>query len=234
MNFSKTGCKIICGAPMTLAVKGLMMMKWTSFRWRERTPHFLLHCFDIQIHKNVMTSQRSISVWSIGYIFSWIIIVSIKLMTRMMDGCLILNKLGRRRMKLCQREWWQHGRTTVEMWAYLSGFSCPTQTLLLLLAPVLLGSGEATRSELLGMKRVKQRLSAVVVWTPCDVDLYSMWQWKWRGCSSQGGRRGQGDDAGWVEGTAGPEEDEGQLQHPQGWRGPVSYTHLTLPTKLSV
>ena len=27
----------------------------------------------------------------------------IKLMTQTMDGCLILNKLGRRRLKLCQR-----------------------------------------------------------------------------------------------------------------------------------
>ena len=40
---------------------------------------------------------------------------------------------------------------TVEIWAFLSGFSCPTPTLLLL-APILLGPGEATHSELLGMK----------------------------------------------------------------------------------
>ena len=42
--------------------------------------------------------------WSIWYgLFSWIMTASIKLMTRTMDGCLILNKLGRRRVKLCQR-----------------------------------------------------------------------------------------------------------------------------------
>ena len=35
--------------------------------------------------------------------FSWMMIASIKLMTRTMDGYLILNKLGRRRLKLCQR-----------------------------------------------------------------------------------------------------------------------------------
>ena len=46
---------------------------------------------------------------------------------------------------------------TVKMWAFLSGFSCPTQTLLLL-APVLLRPGEATHSEFLGTKRVKVNL----------------------------------------------------------------------------
>ena len=29
-NMEKTGCKIICGAPTTLAVKGLMMMMMTN------------------------------------------------------------------------------------------------------------------------------------------------------------------------------------------------------------
>ena len=42
---------------------------------------------------------------------------------------------------------------TVEIWAFLSGFSCPTPTLLLL-APILLGLGEATHPELLGTKWV--------------------------------------------------------------------------------
>ena len=42
---------------------------------------------------------------------------------------------------------------TVEMSAFLSGFSCPTPTLLFL-ASMLLGLGEATHSELLGRKRV--------------------------------------------------------------------------------
>ena len=40
------------------------------------------------------------------------------------------------------------------MWAFLSRFSCPTLALLLL-APILLGPGEAIHSELLGTKRVK-------------------------------------------------------------------------------
>ena len=35
--------------------------------------------------------------------FSWMMTASIKLLTQMMDGCLILNKLGRRRVKLYQR-----------------------------------------------------------------------------------------------------------------------------------
>ena len=38
-----------------------------------------------------------------GIYFPWILIATIKMMTWMMVGCLILNKLGRRRMKLCQR-----------------------------------------------------------------------------------------------------------------------------------
>ena len=43
---------------------------------------------------------------------------------------------------------------SVEMLPFLSGFSCPTPTVLLL-APILLGPGEATHSELPGTKRVK-------------------------------------------------------------------------------
>ena len=79
-------------------------------------------------------------------------IASLKLLTQTMDGCLILNKLVRR-VKLCQRVMENTAMLTVEMWALLSGFSCPTQTLLIL-APILLGSGEATHSALLRMKRV--------------------------------------------------------------------------------
>ena len=44
---------------------------------------------------------------------------------------------------------------TTEMWSFLSGFSCPIQTLLLLM-PRLLGLGEVTHLELLGMKMFKQ------------------------------------------------------------------------------
>ena len=51
---------------------------------------------------------------------------------------------------------------TVKMLAFLSGFSCPTPTFLLL-APMLLRLGEATHSELLGMKRVKQSQVGVLL-----------------------------------------------------------------------
>ena len=37
---------------------------------------------------------------ALGIYFSWIMIMSIKLMTWTMDECLILNKLGRRRVTL--------------------------------------------------------------------------------------------------------------------------------------
>ena len=35
--------------------------------------------------------------------FSWVMTASIKLMTQTIDWCLILNKLGRRRVKLCEK-----------------------------------------------------------------------------------------------------------------------------------
>ena len=49
----KTGCKIICGAPTTLAVKGLMMTMKQQARSRQETVfsfaavviHFLIHIF---------------------------------------------------------------------------------------------------------------------------------------------------------------------------------------------
>ena len=39
-KMEKTGCKIICGAPTTLAVKGLMMMMMKTQITR---PNFILH-----------------------------------------------------------------------------------------------------------------------------------------------------------------------------------------------
>ena len=37
-KMEKTGCKIICGAPMTLAVKGLMMMMMMMMMGKKHTP----------------------------------------------------------------------------------------------------------------------------------------------------------------------------------------------------
>ena len=37
---------------------------------------------------------------ALGMYFSWILMVNIKVMARTMNGCLILNKLGRRRVKI--------------------------------------------------------------------------------------------------------------------------------------
>ena len=52
----------------------------------------------------MMASQKNINFFkAFDMYFSWMMSVSIKLMTWMMDGCLILNKLGRRRVTLCQR-----------------------------------------------------------------------------------------------------------------------------------
>ena len=42
-KMEKTGCKIICGAPTTLAVKGLMMMMITRHDFMfSRSDHFVL------------------------------------------------------------------------------------------------------------------------------------------------------------------------------------------------
>ena len=51
---------------------------------------------------------------------------------------------------------------TVEIWTLLSGFSCPIPTLPLI-APILLGLGEATHSKSLGMKRVKEVEKATII-----------------------------------------------------------------------
>ena len=53
-KMEKTGCKIICGAPTTLAVKGLMMMMMmifcsvNSFLTRSRSAIFLTKCHTIR------------------------------------------------------------------------------------------------------------------------------------------------------------------------------------------
>ena len=52
----------------------------------------------------VWTVKEILVFWSIGYIyFSCMMTMSIKLMPRTKNGCLILNTLWRRRVKLCQR-----------------------------------------------------------------------------------------------------------------------------------
>ena len=118
--------------------------KWTSFL-----------CFDVQIGRNTMASQRKISSKAVGVHFSWIMIASIKLMTQTMDGCLFYIKWGGGEWK-CVREWWQHCNVNCQNVSIFSGFSCPTPTLLLL-APILLGLRNATHLDLLGMERVKKR-----------------------------------------------------------------------------
>ena len=40
---------------------------------------------------------------ALGRYFPWTLMANIKMMTQTMDGCLILNYLGRRRVKSCQR-----------------------------------------------------------------------------------------------------------------------------------
>ena len=73
-----------------------LVSKRTSFY------HFLLLCFDIQIGENTLASKRSIRFFeALAIYFSGMMTASIMSMTRTIDGHLILNKLGRRRGKLC-------------------------------------------------------------------------------------------------------------------------------------
>ena len=76
--------------------------KQTSFWWMKRTPSLPIVLFWRSNCKNMMASQRNISSWSIWYILFMDYNRAhklIKLMTRSMDGRLIRNKLGRRRVK---------------------------------------------------------------------------------------------------------------------------------------
>ena len=68
----------------------------------ENSYRILLRCFDVRISKNTMASKRNISFLKhLIYTFQWMMTVSIILMTQTMDGRLILNKLGRRKERLC-------------------------------------------------------------------------------------------------------------------------------------
>ena len=61
-------------------------------------------------------------------------------MTRLMEGCLILNKLGEEESEIVSESDGNTAMLTVKVRAFLSGFSSPTPTLLLL-TPILLGLG---------------------------------------------------------------------------------------------
>ena len=98
---------------------------------------------------------------ALGVYFLWILIESIKMMTQTMDGCSSLNKLEVLESDVVSDSDGNTAVLTVKMWAFLSGFSCPTQ-ILLLSAPILLGPGEVTHLELLGTKRVKY--SGILSW----------------------------------------------------------------------
>ena len=85
--------------------------------------------------------------------FLFMMTANIKLMTRMIDGCLILKKIEEETSEIASESDGHSAMLTVEKWAFLLGFSCPIPTSLLL-APIILGPGEATHSELLGTKTV--------------------------------------------------------------------------------
>ena len=64
-------------------------------------------------------------------------IASIKFMTWTVAGCLILNKFVEEESEVVSESDGNTAILIVEMWAFLSGFSCPVPTLRLL-APMLL------------------------------------------------------------------------------------------------
>ena len=91
--------------------------KQTSFQWRERAlslPTALFWCSNRPKYDGYSKKHQFSEALVID--FSWMMTASIKLLTRMMDGCLILNKLGRRRVRMCQRKWWQHCNVNVNCW----------------------------------------------------------------------------------------------------------------------
>ena len=61
---------------------------------------------------------------------------------------------------------------TVEMWAFLSGFSCPT-TILLLLSSISLGPGEVTHSNYLVGKGLRRGVRRLQQFTECYSVLHS-------------------------------------------------------------
>ena len=78
--------------------------KQMSFWWRERTlplPFALFWRSNRWKYTGCLKKYWFSEALDID--FTWMLIASIKLLTRMMDGCLILNKLGWRRVKLCLR-----------------------------------------------------------------------------------------------------------------------------------
>ena len=56
---------------------------------------------------------------ALGIYIPWILIASIKMTARALDGCLILNKLGRRRVKIVLENDGNTAMLTVKMWALL-------------------------------------------------------------------------------------------------------------------
>ena len=83
--------------------------------------------------------------------FSWMMTESIKLLTLTIDGCLILDKLVRRRGN-CVRECRQYCSVNCWNMSIFIGFfwSHPNFAPLNVLCPILLWPGEVTHSELLG------------------------------------------------------------------------------------
>lgn len=109
-----------------------------------------------------MVSQRNISFlkhW-VYMNFSWMMKLSIKLMTWMMNGSLILNKLERRRVKLYQRMMamlqCQLSKCEHFYHSFFFLFSLPNPDFALLCPKITSARGsDSTHPEILGTKSIK-------------------------------------------------------------------------------
>lgn len=102
---------------------------------QENSYHFLCTVLIFRMAKIQWLVKEMLVFWSTGYPT-----VSIKLMLWVMNGCLILNKLVRRRVKLCWRVMTTLLCELSKHEHFHCFFPCPALTSLLL-APKLLGPG---------------------------------------------------------------------------------------------
>ena len=90
---------------------------------------------------------------ALGIYFLWILIASIKRLTQMMDGCLILNKLGSWRMRV--REWWQHCSVNCGNVSIFIGFFMPYPNFAPLSPSITLGQGKRLNQNYLIQKGLR-------------------------------------------------------------------------------
>ena len=174
----------LCSQQLYFCCLGKTQPNWNRFQNElpsnegRELHQFLLCCFDVQISKNTMASQEMLVSEALGIYFPWNMIASIKLMTRTMDGWLIMNKLRRRRVKLCQRVM-ATLQCKLSKCEHFDRFVFLPHPSFAPLSPNITWAREATHSELRGTKRLTsrtsyfvQRTSLVIVWAAYVVGVH--------------------------------------------------------------